>query len=706
MTDRSLVRLLLDAATKRGTTYRKRRLTLVLSSDREIGRPTFSQERRVGITPPQVAELKDGLRIIGLELDVLVVQGAGQRAGFPDEDYVRAGAEIVTVDELQYHDAPPDVVHALKEPSSFERRIPRQFFRIGALHTGDFHEEAGLAGLLAPARDVVNRSESDFVTVFDGSNIGASESFRIPIRGAMSKLAGDIAGAWVQEHLDSENLKGRVVVVGGGNAGRAAAGRLLACPRVEEVHVFDSSAREDRLAELTLELGHQPRVSVFGIDGLDHPLLVESLRGSVSCILAVAKAGIQAPKVVRARTLEAVTRAQSLIVDISIDERGAIDDPEVSPSMSSEQIIPLLEGRFGRSGRRYRALPNMPRAYPGSASEAHGQVILPYIAALLLLSAEHGGVQAATQYLASQARRADAPDPSQLGDDEVYHALVQDLRNGMAFYPRDGRLVVESIIGDPSGIHGFLYHRKIPFEFTVSGRGSAEPEFHDLARVRERYWALPTDIRSSFDRLASEGVPFTVVYHPEVDGTRTENAASALRVPPEQVLKCLIFKAAGTEVFVAAVCSGTRKISEEKLARHLGLGAVRLASAADAQRVTGGHAVGGIPVFELLGSSRSPALPVYVDADVLENQIVYVSAGSPYCGIRLEPRYFGNMGVTVADITEPSVLTTEERERLVREARRLAKSLEREDLQEAETRLRRIRDAMESVGVASEVRAV
>ena len=54
-----------------------------------VTRETFSGERRVGLVPQSVSTIKK------LGADVLVQQGAGESAGFPDSDYEAAGATLV-----------------------------------------------------------------------------------------------------------------------------------------------------------------------------------------------------------------------------------------------------------------------------------------------------------------------------------------------------------------------------------------------------------------------------------------------------------------------------------------------------------------------------------------------------------------------------------------------------------------------------------
>src|SRR5436309_11505885 len=60
---------------------RKRRVELLLGNDREIGRETHSQERRAGITPDHGRALSGFFADLRVELSVLVMRGAGERAG-------------------------------------------------------------------------------------------------------------------------------------------------------------------------------------------------------------------------------------------------------------------------------------------------------------------------------------------------------------------------------------------------------------------------------------------------------------------------------------------------------------------------------------------------------------------------------------------------------------------------------------------------
>jgi alanine dehydrogenase len=432
---------------------KKRRVELILGNDREIGRETRSQEKRVGITPGQVGRLRRFFASLGIELSTLVLQGAGQRAGFSDGAFIAEGAEIITPDELPYHDAAPDVVHALKEPSRYESRIPGPFCRIGALHTGDFHADAGLAGLL----------EKQDVAIFDGSHIGAPASFRTPIRGRMSVFAGEVAARWVLDDLERLQASGRVLVIGAGNAGQAAVRKLARSGAVTEIHLFDSAAA-DRRSWIDAAFAAEPKVRVRGLDGMDDPGLLESLEGAAGIVFAVARPGEGTPKVVHVDSLRSRLAENAVVVDVSIDEGGAVYDPAIQPGWSHVETIPhLVEAIGAGSERLYRALPNMPRARPQEASEAHGEIILPYVATLLFLAAREGGAPGVVRYLEGLPYQGDCTDPHEAEAGQVLDALLQDLRNGMAFYPHGGKVTISHTVADRAGIVGFLDRQAIPY---------------------------------------------------------------------------------------------------------------------------------------------------------------------------------------------------------------------------------------------------
>jgi NAD(P) transhydrogenase subunit alpha len=76
-----------------------------------VPRETAAGERRVALVPETISKLREG----GFE--IRVANGAGAAAGFPDEDYTGAGAELVSADALL---AGADAVVRVARPDSAE----------------------------------------------------------------------------------------------------------------------------------------------------------------------------------------------------------------------------------------------------------------------------------------------------------------------------------------------------------------------------------------------------------------------------------------------------------------------------------------------------------------------------------------------------------------------------------------------------------
>jgi alanine dehydrogenase len=592
--------------------FARRSVDFLLGTDRFIGRKQHAIEKRVGVTPAQIRKLHDAFKSMHLGLHTFVIAGAGARAGYADCDYVHAGAEIIGLDELEWLDGPPDVVHALKEPSSYEARIPKPFCRIGALHSGDFDGACGLADLLV----------SGPVAVFDGSNIGASRAFRIPIRGRMSKVAGQIAGEWMIEQLDRRRASAcRAIVVGGGCAGQAALRQLLGDARCAKVHLFDDAMQPARLAQLREVFAGEPRVEVGGISGTDDPHLLAALDGAFGVIFAVARPQERAPKTLRVESLARLRRG-GIAVDISIDEGGAIHDPNIRAAWSSKETIPYLTRRIAADGIDYRALSNMPRAYPHGASAAHGEEILPYIAALLFLSAQLGGPAAVQQEIAARAADTASPDPALAAPGHVLDALIQDLRNGLAFSFSGSRVTVHDIIADKDRVCSHLYGAKVPFEVSLPPKRD-----YGIAGVEE---ALQTSLRIA----QQHGVGCTFISHLGLD------AARALGVAEDDVLKCIVLKRGDGEL-AAAICEGTKHIDLERFEQAAQSAPWELATPEEVAQ-----AVGSVAPLALLAR-----LPVYVNRGVLAKRRVWISAGSEHAGIGLSPLHLERLGAEVAPLT-------------------------------------------------------
>lgn len=307
-------------------------------------------EGRVGLVPDACAEfVKAGHR-------VLLETGAGQASGYSDEDYRRLGVEILPDASALFAQA--DLIVKVKEPYGTEPELLRGdqllfcFLHLAAnqelterlLASGvtgiAFETLADQGGLpiLAPMSDIAGR-----LSVMIGANLLHRPA------GGKGLLLGGLPAA----------ERGKVVVIGGGQAGGNAA--RVAAAYGAQVTVFERN-RERML--LLRELGDNV-TTLYPY----HESLVTAVAEADLLVGAVLIPGSAAPKLVP-RELVARMEPGSVIVDISVDQGGCIETTRptdyAAPTFVDEGVI-----HFG--------VTNMPGAVPRSASQALSAAIIPYL---------------------------------------------------------------------------------------------------------------------------------------------------------------------------------------------------------------------------------------------------------------------------------------------------------------------------------------
>jgi prolyl-tRNA editing enzyme YbaK/EbsC (Cys-tRNA(Pro) deacylase) len=107
-------------------------------------------------------------------------------------------------------------------------------------------------------------------------------------------------------------------------------------------------------------------------------------------------------------------------------------------------------------------------------------------------------------------------------------------------------------------------------------------------------------------------------------------AAEALGVDQQQIVKSLVFRARQSDQPILALIGGTSRVDPQLLAQHVGE-PVERAEAGWVREQTG-FAIGGVPP---LAHSETPT--ILVDADLLAYDELWAAAGSPYSVFRLTP---------------------------------------------------------------------
>ncbi len=152
-----------------------------------------AQEYRVGMTPNAAREA------VAHGHGVLIETGAGAGAGFPDQDYVDAGARIADTAEQVFAEA--DMIVKVKEPQAVERARLRE----GQILFTYLH----LAPDPAQTHDLLKSGVTAiaYETVTDRTG-------GLPLLAPMSEVAGRLApqvGSWALQKANG----GRGVLMGG-----------------------------------------------------------------------------------------------------------------------------------------------------------------------------------------------------------------------------------------------------------------------------------------------------------------------------------------------------------------------------------------------------------------------------------------------------------------------------------------------------------
>jgi alanine dehydrogenase len=319
-----------------------------------ILKETKVAEKRVALVPEDVRRLREtGAR-------VLIESSAGAAAGFPDERYLEAQAEIVgSMPELI---GASDVVVKVKEPTPPEiGRLRQGQLFLGFLHLAAFPQ------LISPlVRSGVTAIGYETITV-DGQH---------PVLRPMSDVAGALSLQIGEHYLEATSGgrgvllpgiegkdPGKVVIVGSGTVGEAC-GRLA---YGEGVRVVFVDANSDRLLALSRDYPHAELMPP------DPKRLSDELEDTDLLIGAVYVTGARAPRVV-SRSQLACMPGRSVAVDVAIDQGGCF---ETSRPTTHENPV------YEEGGVLHYCVTNIPAMVPHSASIALSHALFPYIEMVL-----------------------------------------------------------------------------------------------------------------------------------------------------------------------------------------------------------------------------------------------------------------------------------------------------------------------------------
>jgi alanine dehydrogenase len=311
------------------------------------------QEYRVALLPSGAYQLaKRGH-------EVLVERGAGVGAGFPDTEYLAAGAKLVDSHEAVFDKA--ELIVKVKEP------LPSEFSLL--------RKEQILFTYLHLAADRVLTE----ALMKSGATCIAYETLevnrRLPLLEPMSEIAGRmsilVGGYFLQKHFGGSGtllggvpgvLPGKVVVLGGGSSGINAA--RMAQGIGADVTILEVDLERMRFLDITLHTAH----TLYS----NETHLMELLPDVDLLIGAVLVPGARAPKLITRAMLRAM-QPGSVLVDIAIDQGGCAETSR--PTTHHDPV-------FVEEGVTHYCVANMPGAYARTATQALTNATFRYIETL------------------------------------------------------------------------------------------------------------------------------------------------------------------------------------------------------------------------------------------------------------------------------------------------------------------------------------
>ncbi|WP_050184098.1 alanine dehydrogenase [Domibacillus robiginosus] len=310
-----------------------------------------NNENRVALTPSGV------ISFLHAGHKVLVEKDAGIGSSFTNEDYAKAGAEIVESVKDIWSRA--EMIMKVKEP------LPSEYgyFRKGLILFTYLH--------LAAEPSLAQALKNKGVTAIAYETVATGRA--LPLLTPMSEVAGRMSAQIGAQFLQKANggkgillagvpgvSRGKVTIIGGGVVGTNAA--KLAIGLGADVTLLDLSA--DRLRQIDDIFGNQ--IKTLMSNSLN---IAEAVAEADLLIGAVLIPGAKAPKLVTEEMVKTM-KPGSVIVDVAIDQGGIVE--------TVDQITTHDNPIYEKHGVVHYAVANMPGAVPRTSTIALTNVTVPY----------------------------------------------------------------------------------------------------------------------------------------------------------------------------------------------------------------------------------------------------------------------------------------------------------------------------------------
>jgi alanine dehydrogenase len=310
-----------------------------------------NNENRVALTPAGVVSF------VTAGHTVLIEKDAGIGSGFTNDDYSKAGAEILDSAKQVWTRA--DMIMKVKEPLASEYK----YFRPGLILFTYLH--------LAAEPELAQALKDNGVIAIAYETVSVNRT--LPLLTPMSEVAGRMAAQIGAQFLQKNNgglgillagvpgvNRGKVTIVGGGIVGTNAA--KMAIGLGADVTIIDLSA--DRLRQLDDIFGNQIKTL------MSNPFnIAEAVAEAELLIGAVLIPGAKAPKLITEEMVKSM-KPGSVIVDVAIDQGGIVE--------TIDHVTTHDNPTFIKHGVVHYSVANMPGAVPRTSTLALTNVTVPY----------------------------------------------------------------------------------------------------------------------------------------------------------------------------------------------------------------------------------------------------------------------------------------------------------------------------------------
>ncbi|MFJ7727975.1 alanine dehydrogenase [Neobacillus sp. NPDC097160] len=310
-----------------------------------------NNENRVALTPAGVVSL------VNAGHKVLVEKEAGIGSGFTNEDYAKAGAEILESADLVWSKS--EMIMKVKEPLSSEY----QYFRPGLILFTYLHLAA------EPALAQALKEKGVIAIAYETVAVNRTLPLLTPMSEVAGRMAAQIGAQFLQKNNGGQGIllagvpgvnRGKVTIIGGGIVGINAA--KMAIGLGADVTIIDLSA--DRLRQLDDIFGNQVKTL------MSNPFNIgEAVAEADLLIGAVLIPGAKAPKLVTEEMVKSM-KPGSVIVDVAIDQGGIVE--------TSDHVTTHDNPTFIKHGVVHYSVANMPGAVPRTSTIALTNVTVPY----------------------------------------------------------------------------------------------------------------------------------------------------------------------------------------------------------------------------------------------------------------------------------------------------------------------------------------